>query len=62
MPELPEVETDVRGLSLSLPGRAILEVRLGKTDFIDDPVALAEQMSGARVVNVARRAKFIFIR
>jgi formamidopyrimidine-DNA glycosylase len=61
MPELPEVETVVRGLSLSLPGRAIIEVRLGKTDFIDDPIALAEQLPGARVVNVARRAKFIFI-
>ena len=61
MPELPEVETVVRGLSLSLPGRAILEVRLGKTDFIDDPVSLAEMLPSARVVNVKRRAKFIFI-
>ena len=37
MPELPEVETVVRGLRLSLPGRSVVEVRFGKTDFVDDP-------------------------
>jgi formamidopyrimidine-DNA glycosylase len=40
MPELPEVETVVRGLRLTLPGRRILALRLGHTDFIDDPSAL----------------------
>ena len=40
MPELPEVETVVRGLRAVLPGRRILDVRLGKTDFIDDPAAI----------------------
>ena len=34
MPELPEVETVVRGLRASLPGRTILDVRLGKSDFV----------------------------
>jgi formamidopyrimidine-DNA glycosylase len=61
MPELPEVETVVRGLSLSLPGRAILEVRIGKSDFIDDPPVLEEQLPGARVVKVERRGKFISV-
>ena len=37
MPELPEVETVVRGLRVSLPGRTILDVRFGKADFMDDP-------------------------
>ena len=59
MPELPEVETIVRGLRASLPGRRILSVRLGKTDFIDDPVALAESLPGARIEGVERIGKFI---
>ena len=62
MPELPEVETVVRGLRASLPGRAILEVRLGKTDFIDDPAALQEHLPGRRVTEVTRNGKFICIR
>lgn len=61
MPELPEVETVVRGLRASLPGRRILSVRLGKTDFIDDPVALGEQLPGRKVLAVERIGKFICI-
>jgi formamidopyrimidine-DNA glycosylase len=61
MPELPEVETVVRGLRASLPGRSIVDVRLGKTDFIEDPVALAERLPGARVSNVTRLGKFISV-
>jgi formamidopyrimidine-DNA glycosylase len=59
MPELPEVETVVRGLRASLPGRTIREVLLGKTDFIDDPIALAERLPGCRITNVTRLGKFI---
>jgi formamidopyrimidine-DNA glycosylase len=61
MPELPEVETVVRGLRASLPGRTILDVRLGKTDFIDDPVALGERLPGSRILGVTRLGKFISI-
>jgi formamidopyrimidine-DNA glycosylase len=61
MPELPEVETVVRGLRLSLPGRTIGEVRFGKTDFVDDPGEIAERLPGLRISDVARRGKFIFI-
>jgi formamidopyrimidine-DNA glycosylase len=61
MPELPEVETVVRGLRACLPGRTILDVRLGKTDFIDDPAALGEQLPGARIVEIMRLGKFISI-
>ena len=46
MPELPEVETVVRGLQAVLPGRRILNVRLGKTDFIEDPAALESDLPG----------------
>jgi formamidopyrimidine-DNA glycosylase len=61
MPELPEVETVVRGLRIALPGRSIVAVRLGKTDFIDDPAALSELLPGKRIASVERVGKFIRI-
>jgi formamidopyrimidine-DNA glycosylase len=61
MPELPEVETVVRGLRAALPGRRIVAARLGKTDFIDDPVALGEALPGRAVASVERIGKFICI-
>jgi formamidopyrimidine-DNA glycosylase len=61
MPELPEVETVVRGLRLSLPGRQIVEVRFGKTDFVESPEAIAEQLPGLRIADVTRMGKFICI-
>jgi formamidopyrimidine-DNA glycosylase len=62
MPELPEVETVVRGLGVSLPGRTIVEVRFGKTDFVDNPAEIAERLPGARVASVTRLGKFICVR
>ncbi len=61
MPELPEVETVVRGLQTVLPGRRILSVRLGKTDFIDDPAALEEFVPGSRIAGVRRHGKFLVV-
>lgn len=61
MPELPEVETVARGLRATLPGRRVLQVRLGKTDFIDDPVALEEKLPGTRVRKVRRLGKFLVL-
>ena len=61
MPELPEVETVVRGLRSSLPGRTVVEVRFGKTDFVDDPAAIAEGLPGMRIAEVTRVGKFIRI-
>lgn len=61
MPELPEVETVVRGLQSVLPGRRILSVRLGKTDFIDDPAALQEFLPGRRIAGVRRHGKFLLV-
>jgi formamidopyrimidine-DNA glycosylase len=61
MPELPEVETVVRGLRSALPGRTIDEVRFGKTDFVDDPVLISERIPGLRVSGVERLGKFICI-
>lgn len=59
MPELPEVETVVRGLQKLLPGRTILGVRLGKTDFIEDPAALERDLPGKTIARVRRYGKFL---
>ena len=61
MPELPEVETVVRGLQTVLPGRRILKVRLGKTDFIEDPAALERDLPGRRINGVRRHGKFLVV-
>lgn len=62
LPELPEVETVVRGLQLLLPGRVIERVRLGKTDFIDDPATLEDVLPGCRILDVHRHGKFLVLR
>jgi formamidopyrimidine-DNA glycosylase len=62
MPELPEVETVARGLRRTLLGRRILSVRLGKTDFIDDPAALEEHLPGRQIEAVERYGKFMLLR
>jgi formamidopyrimidine-DNA glycosylase len=62
MPELPEVETVARGLRRVILGRRILSVTLGKTDFIDDPVALEEHLPGRQIEAVERYGKFMLFR
>lgn len=62
MPELPEVETLVRGLRKSVIGRRIREVRLGKTDFIDDPALLERGLPGCRIAAIERYGKYFLLR
>ncbi|HEX9223479.1 MAG TPA: bifunctional DNA-formamidopyrimidine glycosylase/DNA-(apurinic or apyrimidinic site) lyase [Candidatus Acidoferrales bacterium] len=62
MPELPEVETIARGLRATLPGRKIIAVRLGKTDFIDDPGTLERSLPGLSIDDVVRYGKFLLLR
>jgi len=62
MPELPEVETVARGLRQTILGRRILSVRLGKTDFIDDPAALEQHLPGRQIEAVERYGKFMLLR
>ena len=62
MPELPEVETVARGLQESVAGRRILSVRLGKTDFIDDPAAIEQHVPGRQIEAVERYGKFMLLR
>jgi formamidopyrimidine-DNA glycosylase len=63
MPELPEVETVMRGLAGRLTGRTIVEARLNRSD-LRWPVAarLPERLRGARVLSFRRRAKYILMR
>jgi formamidopyrimidine-DNA glycosylase len=62
MPELPEVETVARGLRQTILGRRILSVTLGKTDFIDDPAALEQNVPGRQIEAVERYGKFMLLR
>ena len=63
MPELPEVETIVRGLAKALPGARIRRVEVIKPDLIDgeDAESFAKALEGRRVASVGRRAKNIVI-
>ncbi|GAC1638464.1 MAG: bifunctional DNA-formamidopyrimidine glycosylase/DNA-(apurinic or apyrimidinic site) lyase [Candidatus Acidiferrum sp.] len=62
MPELPEVETVARGLQITVAGRRILSVTLGKTDFIDNPSALQTYVPGQLIERVERFGKFMLLR
>jgi formamidopyrimidine-DNA glycosylase len=62
MPELPEVETVVRGLQQTVLGRRIVSVTFGKTDFIDDPEALEQHLPGRVIDSVERHGKFMLLR
>ena len=59
MPELPEVETTVRGLARYLEGERIEQVALGRPDMrFPFPANLVQTLTGARVVGLGRRAKY----
>ncbi|RPF71835.1 bifunctional DNA-formamidopyrimidine glycosylase/DNA-(apurinic or apyrimidinic site) lyase [Aurantiacibacter spongiae] len=59
MPELPEVETTVRGLARVLEGERIDRVRLGRPDMrFPFPEGLVQSLTGARVTALGRRAKY----
>ena len=59
MPELPEVETTVRGLAHVLDGRRIARVEARRPDLRRAlPVDLGQRLTGARVTGLRRRAKY----
>ncbi|MDI6710610.1 MAG: bifunctional DNA-formamidopyrimidine glycosylase/DNA-(apurinic or apyrimidinic site) lyase [Thermoanaerobacterales bacterium] len=64
MPELPEVETIVRGLGRHLPGRSIRNVHLFRESVIarPDPRRFAALLAGRRIEQVTRRGKYILMR
>ncbi len=59
MPELPEVETTVRGLEPVLLGQRLLRVEPRRADLRRTiPVDLRQRMTGAVVTGLSRRAKY----
>ena len=59
MPELPEVETTVRGLAPVLEGEQIARVVQRRADLrYPFPPDLGQRLVGARVVGLGRRAKY----
>src|SRR3546814_19960132 len=58
MPELPEVETTVRGLTPFLEGQRLTTVITFRPDLRRPfPADLAQRLTGATVINLSRRAK-----
>jgi formamidopyrimidine-DNA glycosylase len=63
VPELPEVETVVRGLRPHLVGRTLVRVDQRRADLREKfPARFAARLEGQRVESVERRAKYILIR
>ncbi len=63
MPELPEVETVMRGLSPVLEGRTISAVTLRRDGLrFPFPKGFSERLTGRRVEGLTRRAKYILAR
>jgi formamidopyrimidine-DNA glycosylase len=59
MPELPEVETTVRGLARVLQGQRIASVEARRPDLRRAlPVDLGQRLTGAHVTGLRRRAKY----
>lgn len=63
MPELPEVETVMRGLAAVLQGRVIAQASVSRPDLRwPFPTDLAERLAGARVEGFRRRGKYLLMR
>ena len=63
MPELPEVETVMRGLAARLSGRRITRAELRRDGLRwPFPPGLAERLTGAEVLGFRRRAKYMLMR
>jgi formamidopyrimidine-DNA glycosylase len=63
MPELPEVETVMRGLAARLAGRTIRRAGVARPDLRwAFPRDLAARLTGARVLGFRRRAKYLLMR
>ncbi len=63
MPELPEVETVMRGLAAVLDGHRIIHAETTRPDMRwPFPDRLAQRLTGARVTGFRRRGKYILVR
>jgi formamidopyrimidine-DNA glycosylase len=63
VPELPEVETIVRGLAANVVGKEIagVEVRLPKIAVASGPGVFRRQLPGERIVGAGRRGKYAIL-
>src|ERR1700728_145154 len=63
MPELPEVETIVRGLRRSVVGKTIAaaEVRLARMAVAPSGMEFSRSLTGSRIVATRRRGKYAVI-
>jgi formamidopyrimidine-DNA glycosylase len=60
MPELPEVETVMRGLRPAFEGRRIIAVETRRPDLrFPFPARFAERLTGRTIAALSRRAKYI---
>ncbi|MGL4591117.1 MAG: DNA-formamidopyrimidine glycosylase family protein, partial [Aestuariivirga sp.] len=60
MPELPEVETVMRGLKPVLEGQRIATVTLRRADLrFPFPQGFAARLAGRQILGLSRRAKYI---
>ena len=60
MPELPEVETVMRGLAPAMQGAVIAQAEVNRPDLRwPFPEHMAERLTGARVLRLRRRSKYI---
>lgn len=63
MPELPEVETVMRGLDGKLTGRVIVRAKLHRPDLRwPIPPEFEQTLNGATVLGFRRRGKFVLMR
>lgn len=63
MPELPEVETVMRGLAARMDGRRIGRASLARGDLrFAVPDGFVQSIVGARVLGFRRRGKYMFMR
>ncbi len=63
MPELPEVETVVRGLHASVAGSVVAHVELHRSNLrYPFPEGLVDMLTGAKIEAIERRAKFLIFK
>ena len=62
MPELPEVETIMLGITPFLEGATITKVKLNRSDLRwPFPENFAKRLEKAKVLNLKRRSKYILV-
>lgn len=63
MPELPEVETIVRGLAATIVGKRIerVDVRLPKIAVAPPGLPFADTLAGERIAGIRRRGKYAIV-